>query len=50
VTESDDVVVGLAPVTGTPVAELVAREPPSHDLALVDPNRFAGLASLVRRM
>lgn len=39
----------LAPVSGTLVAELVAQEPSSHDLTLLHPDRFAGLASLVRR-
>ena len=30
----------LAPVTGRLVAELIAGEPPSHDLAPLSPNRF----------
>ena len=37
----------LAPVTGALVAELVSGEPPSHDLTLLDPDRFAGLRSFV---
>ena len=37
----------LAPVTGSLVAELVSREAPSHDLTLLDPDRFAGLRSFV---
>lgn len=37
----------LAPVTGTLVADLVTSETPSHDVALLDPDRFAGLRSFV---
>jgi glycine/D-amino acid oxidase-like deaminating enzyme len=30
----------LAPLTGRVVAELLAGEPPSHDLTPLSPNRF----------
>ncbi|MBM3853862.1 MAG: FAD-dependent oxidoreductase [Verrucomicrobia bacterium] len=33
--------VSLAPITGRLVADLVSGEKPSHDLALLDPDRFA---------
>jgi glycine/D-amino acid oxidase-like deaminating enzyme len=32
--------VSLAPVTGRLVAQLLAGEPPDHDLALFRPDRF----------
>lgn len=37
----------LAPVIGTLVADVVTSEPPSHDVALLDPDLFAGLRSFV---
>lgn len=37
----------LAPVTGTLVADLVMDETPSHNVVLLDPDRFAGLRSFV---
>lgn len=35
----------LAPLTGQLVAQLVAGEMPSHDLSLLDPNRFRRIAA-----
>jgi D-amino-acid dehydrogenase len=35
--------ISLAPVTGRLVSELVAGEPPSHDLAPFSPDRFRPL-------
>jgi D-amino-acid dehydrogenase len=38
----------LAPLTGQLVAELVAGEKPSHDLSLLDPDRFSRTAAGLR--